>query len=158
MRKEIGHTLVELLFVMVIGLIMIIAAGAITGIGKKAHNRIMGESNIYNDIAYSFKLIQRRVHGTGILATVTPVDNSWVGKRLVTGSEAFGVYTHAGGHDFVHLPNKYNLDDRRVLLSVPVEDSLNAVYNVTSDVVDINLSGTRNKIPFNMTAKIKSRR
>jgi len=160
MRLLKGTTLIELLVVLIIGLMILLAVGAVSDIGKRSQNKLIVEASIYNDISYGFKLIQRKVHGVGLVPPDNTVVNGWVGSRLVVGSEAFGVYTHSGGSDFVHLPDRFDLNDRKTILSVLTSDTLSFTPLVDPNIgnVDITLWGTKSGIPFNMTTYVKSRR
>ena len=155
MKNQKGTTLIELLVVLMIGLTMLLAIGAISDIGKQTQRKLIGESSIYNDIAYGFKLIQRRAHGSALDSVGPPMN--WVSDQLITGAERFGVYYHPGGMDFVHLLGS---GVRRTILSVQNPDTLSFIPNVNStiDNADITLSGTKNGIPFSMTMYVKSRR
>jgi len=155
MKFKRGTTIIELLVVLMIGLTMLLAIGAISDIGKRTQRNLINEASIYNDISYGFKLIQRRAHGSALDSEGPPAN--WVGDRLITGSERFGVYVHPGGQDFVHLLGS---GVRRTILSVLNPDTLSFIPNVdaTIDNADISLSGTKNGIPFSMTMYVKSRR
>ena len=155
MKYQKGTTIIELLVVLIIGLTMLLAIGAISDIGKVTQRKLINEASIYNDISYGFKLIQRRAHGSALSSAGPPTN--WVGDQLITGNERFGVYVHSGGQDFVHLLGS---GVRRTILSVLNPDTLSFIPNVnaTLDNVDITLSGTKNGIPFSMTTYVKSRR
>jgi len=157
MRDKSGTTLIELLVVLVIGFIMLFAVGLISDIGRQSEADVQVESSIYRDIAYGFKLIQSRVHSSKIVSSETPGTNAWISDKLIAGNQAFGVYTHTGGHDFVHLPNKSDDNTRRNILSVLPTDTLNAYYSVSGAQVDITLNGMKSDIPFNMTTTINRR-
>ena len=156
MKHIRGTTIIELLVVLMIGLTMLLAIGTISEIGKRTQRNLLDEASIYNDISYGFKLIQRRAHGSALFNEAPPVN--WVGGRLITGNEKFGVYVHSGGQDFVHLLSS---GVRRIILSVQNPETLIFIPNVnaTIDNADITLSsGPNNRIPFSMTMYVKSRR
>jgi len=155
MKNLKGTTLIELLVVLIIGLTLLLAIGAISDIGKQTQRTLISEASIYNDIAYGFKLIQRRAHGSALYSEPPPAN--WVGDRLITGTERFGVYVHPGGQDFVHLLGS---GVRRNILSVLTPDTLSFTPLVDNaiDNADITLSGTKNGIPFSMNMYVKSRR
>ena len=155
MKYQKGTTIIELLVVLMIRLTMLLAVGAISDIGKRTQYNLINESSIYNDISYGFKLIQRRAHGSALDSEPPPAN--WIGDRLITGSERFGVYVHPGGQDFVHLLSS---GVRKTILSVLNPDTLSFIpsVNATTDNADITLSGTKNGIPFSMTMYVTSRR
>ena len=151
MRNEKGMTIIELLVVLIITAIMLIGVNAISNIGHQSHRTLLDEASIYNDIAYAFKLLQSRVHSSKIQSN---------GTDLITGSEKFGTYTHAGGRDLVYYPNRYNESINQTIFSVPNPGTLNFSYtiNAVAGDVDITLAGDKGEVPFNITTKIRSRR
>ena len=118
----------------------------------------MEESSIYNDISYGFKLIQDRVHKSKTIAVETAT-TPWLGQKLITGNEAFGVYYQVGSsQDFVYLPDKNDDSNRKVILSVLDTDVLNAAFTINGGKVTVTLSGSKGEIPFNISTTVKSRR
>jgi hypothetical protein len=151
-------TLVEMLVGMILMVIMLIAVGAISDVGKQGHQNIATEASIYNDIAYGFKLIQNRIHSTNGTVAEEATSTPWIGNRLVVGNHAFGIYDKAGGwRDFVYLPDKNDENNRQTILTVLDTDAITGTFTVTGDKVDISLTGTKRKIPFNMSTTVKKR-
>lgn len=164
MKYDKGTTLVELMVVLAIGGLIISAAGSVTNIARRSHSKIARSATIYNDIAYGFKLMQRKIRESSNVVRNSTVTNSWIGEKLNVDNHAFGVYSHSGSsqRDFVYLPDK-NVDSiRETIFSVFGSDLLNAVYTVNYALnetkVGINLSGVRSSILFNMTTTVKTRR
>ena len=158
MRNNSGTTLIEMLVTLIVGGIMMLAIGSVSDIGKRSYQRLLTESSVYNDIAYGFKLIQNRIHKTRTISVET-ASTPWLGQKLIVGNEAFGVYYQTGSRqDFVHLPDKNNSSDRRVILSVLDTDILNATFSISGSVVTVNLSGSDGDVPFDISTMIKSRR
>ena len=151
MRNKKGITIVELLVVLMVGAIMLLGINALSNIGTRSNRRILNEASIYNDIAYAFKLMQSRVHKSTIQNSAT---------ALITGSEKFDVYTHAGGRDLVYYPNRFDESINQVVFSVSDTDTLNFNHPVDNSVgnVAITLSGEKDGVPFDITTKIQSRR
>lgn len=163
-----GFTLIELLVTIIIGGLIMLTMGSVSEIGSRSHKKLVLESDIYNDIAYGFKLVQNKVH-KAVSVSATPISGgstTWKDgtERLDIGStESFGVYNENGVENFV-----YSLSgNRQTILEA---DIVNVDVNLGPDdltekgeemfegEVEILLSGTKGGLAFSRTMKVKGRR
>jgi len=159
MKRKAGYTLAELLICIVISSMVILTIGVIAGISRNSYQRIRTEADVFNDIAYGFKLIQNRVRKAQNLSIVS-TSGEWKSDRLIINNKyAFGLYqaNASDKKDFVFLPNKDDATVREVIFSVPNNDTLNLEINLSNQSVGIRIYGIRSKVPFDLSTSVTRR-
>ena len=180
MKNKNAFSLIEMQVSLVVAAILVLTIGAISSISLSSHNRMRKEAELYADIFYGFKLIQNRVRESSVGVSIVGQSNPWTGSRLVinnstgTNDEAFGLcqYNSSGSNPLcvtsgsnialVHWPNytaSTTVNAGEVIFSTPFSGSNLALTFSTPDAntIIVNLSGTKDNIPFNLSTTIKRR-
>lgn len=157
MRKTSGFTYVEFLISIVIASILILTVVAIASIGHGSHQRVIKKAEVYNDIMYSFRMFEDRIHRAKVLK-VEGASAPWVSSKIIVDNEAFGVYkdTSKSTRELVYLPDKDDETNREVLFFTNDPDLEMTLIQGTKSVA-ITLKGKKNAIPFDMATKVKKR-
>ena len=96
-----GFSMVELLVSIIIATILMLAVGAISSISLSSHNKVRNESELFGDLAYTFKTFQKITREAGNSQAgpcTTPPCGAWASKQLIvsnnagTSNDAFGLF------------------------------------------------------------------
>ena len=166
MKNINGFSLIELLIGILIAAILILTVGVLSSIAGSTFNKLNSEQQTHNDISYGLKLMQNRVRGAQSLVSKlsTKPNPPWVNQEeLIADNAAFGIYQVAGNaqKDFVYLADKTDESKREIIFSSPDGNlgwTVNCNPNCTAATsVVVTISGTKNKVPFNMGTTILRR-
>ncbi|MBN1869047.1 MAG: prepilin-type N-terminal cleavage/methylation domain-containing protein [Candidatus Omnitrophica bacterium] len=162
-KSQRGVSLVELLIAMLIASILILSLWVVSRIAISSHAKYYRETQVYADISYGFKLMQRHVRESkGI--SVAAASGNWVGSRVVIrhsvgNNSAFGIYYNAvtNTNDFVYVPDVTNETNREVITSVPVSETITLLPTLGTGSVTVQVHGEKGGIPFDMKTVILRR-
>ena len=159
-----GFSLVELLIGIVIGAILVLTIGVLSSVSLGSYNRFSKESEVYNDIYYGFKLIQNRIHANKVSIVTNPGAPWKSDKIVITGTtERFGLYQPTGSNsiELIRFPDATEtLNNREIIFSIPINSQwANPTLTVTpsGNTFAINLQGTKDNLPFNLSTTILMR-
>ena len=161
LRSQSGTSMVELLVSVVIAVIVLLTIGAISQVAIRSHNRCFNETEIYADVSYGLKLMQKRVRESMSVAVDTP-GGSWTGSRVVIGNKtgndsAFGLYQNTGTLDFVYVPDVTVEATREVITSVPVAETITLTPTLGTGSVEVQIQGEKSGVPFDLSTVIMRR-
>ena len=160
MKNRNGFSLVELLISLIIASILVLMVGVLSSIANSSFNKISSEQQTYNDISYGFKLLQNRVRASSTLS-IAAASGSWVSQRVSVSAGSFGIYRNTTSNP---ATREFSYDDgttREVILSVPDPNNSSTVLDLTAtqntNAVTVTITGTKNKIPFNIQSTVTRR-
>ena len=144
---------------------LILTIGVFSNIAYSSYGKISQEASVFNDAAYALKLMQSKIRSSTSMSVKTnPPNPPWKSSEIlfkyshiVGGVEtflegAFGLYQTSGSStiDLVYVPDTTQTK-KEVLLSVKAGQALNfTLSNITAQSLTVQLSGTKNGIPFNV--------
>jgi type II secretory pathway pseudopilin PulG len=174
MKKTAGISLIELLISMLVASVLIIMVGSVSSIGTQSHRKYLNKAEIFNDVEFGLRMVRKNIREAWRISQETK-GGSWIGDQIVlknsdgSPDEVIGVLQVAGQQKFVYVPNiaLFNislLSTYETLFSVPITlscsigivDSPPDLQNIRT--FTITLSGTKNNIPFSLTATLHRRR
>ena len=156
MKNKNGSTLIELLIGLIAAAVLVLTIGVLSSMANSSFCKLNREQQIYNDISYGFKLLQRKVRGASLIAAGNKSAPWLNGQHFLIGSDAFGLYqTSATVTDLVYD----NGITKETIFSVPQPGTISLSFPVaiTAQSVTISLSGVKDNIPFNMQTTITKR-
>jgi len=151
MKNNKAFTLIEMLISLVVAAILVLTCGVMASIGNANYVKVIREGQMHADIAYGFRLLENYVRESQNIKPPETVGGAWVGARLVVDGGAFGLYQLPGNPniDFVHVPDISDETVRDVLISVPDPGmTFFPEYSITTNSVEVELTGVKYKIPF----------
>ena len=151
LKNKNGTSLVELLVGILVSSILILTIGVLSETANRSYNKLYIQQQIYNDISYGLKMLQNKVRIGGTLVAGNK-SAPWVsGQHFLIGSGAFGLYQTSGTVKDLVYDNGVT---RETLFSVPQPGTITLAFPVTltSKSVTIQISGTKNNIPFDILA------
>ncbi len=155
-----GFTFVEMLVSLMVSAVVVLTIGSISGICRNSELKTRSESQIFDDIAYGFKLLQNRVHEGKSLEEET-LGGHWLGNQLVIDHDkVFGVFQDDGSavRELVYLPDKSDETARQVIIGFSASDSVTLdVAKNGSKSVSVSVSGEKGNIPFSSSTDVMRR-
>lgn len=148
-----GFTLVEMLVSLVVAGILILSVGVIASVSNNSFIKLNNKQQIYNDIAYGFKLLQYKVRGSTSIAIGNQTDPWISGQHFLVGSDIFGLYqTNQTTTDLIY----HNGSKKEIIFSVPQPGIVNLSFpgGISGQSVTVKISGTKNRIPFDLETTI----
>ena len=171
LKNRTGVSLVELLVALLLSAVLALSVGVISKISVGTSAKYKSEMDIYADIAYGFKMMQKHIREMDLTTNPEPIDPNdppiapWVSQRLLINYESgndgvFGLYPNAvtNSVDFVFVPNQIDETNREVLLSVPNPATVALNITRSGNAYTVRIQGTKNNIPFDMSTVILKRR
>ena len=165
LKNKTGFSLVEMLVAFIISAILALSVGVISKIGVGTSAKYKREMDIYADITYAFKLMQKHVREMDMTTNPLAPSGSWVSQRLLINYDSgkdcvFGLYQNAltNSVDLVFLPDQSDVTKRDVLFSVPNPAAVALNVSRSGSAYTVRIQGTKNKIPFDMSTVILKRR
>jgi prepilin-type N-terminal cleavage/methylation domain-containing protein len=155
-----GFTVIELLIGLIIGAILVLIIGAISGIGNASFDRAVKESSVYNDAFTSLNLMKflgRKSHT--IITYNTSQFGLASGAVLQLDNSAFGLSTNQ--KDFIYLKDKSNTTDKKELIkdatniTLTLDPANSAPTNVNN--VTVTLHVEKQKESFDLSTSIMRR-
>ena len=165
LKSSSGVTLAEMLVALIIVAVLALTVGVISKISVGTSKKYSGEIEIYSDLSYGFKLMQKHVREMGIANDPDAPGAPWIGPRLLIDNNvgidsAFGLYQNTATNtvDFVFLPDLSDPMVREVLFSA--SDTTPPTLNITrtGNSYIVRILGVKNSVPFDMSTTIKQRR
>ena len=173
MMNKRAFTLVEMLVSMVVAAILMVIVGKLSDIAMSSSRRLRKESEMFSEIMYAFKKIQKYVREEpDICDKVSPPgstgSNSWNGNILecppnqpTQSGVAFGVWTGtANRRQLVYLKNKNSTATREVLFEIPTTGTNSLTMTATlsvSGTMGVGIQGEKDKIKFKLKSTITGR-
>ncbi|MBN1869237.1 MAG: prepilin-type N-terminal cleavage/methylation domain-containing protein [Candidatus Omnitrophica bacterium] len=158
MNQIRGYTLIELLVGFLIGTVMILMIGSILKIGNLSYRGLSDKTQTVNDVAYGLKFMRHEIREAASLSSDAPEDPVWKGSRLLVDNTAFGILRTTGKEEFVYLPDKTDVNTRRVLVSMPEGNGLAfQIYDQDGQSVRVELSWTQEGKTSNMQTIVARR-
>ena len=164
-QNSSGASLVELLVAIIITSVLALSVGVISMISIRSSAKYKSEMEIFSDIAYGFKLMQKHVRGMEIAREPVAPSGSWASDRLYidnkTGHDSiFGLYQNAltNSVDFVFVPDQSDETVREVILSVPNPAMISLTLARSGNKYQVQIKGEKDKVPFDLSTVILQRR
>lgn len=165
LKNRIGVSLVELLVALLLCAVLVLSVGVISTISVRTTSKYKSEMDIYSDITYAFKLMQKHVREMDLTTDPLAPAGAWVSQRLLINYDSgkdcvFGLYQNAvtNSVDLVFLPDQSDVTKRDVLFSVPNPAAVALNVSRNGSAYTVRIQGTKNKIPFDMSTVILKRR
>ena len=158
--------MVEMLISILVASILMLTIGVLSSVATGTSTQLRREAEIFNEIMYAYKFIQKHVREASSCGQVTAT-SPWVNDKLscpqtsgVPGV-AFGVYLNGSTRQLVFLKDKNDDNVREVLFEVPDDpsgpDLDMTLIILNSDFVEVRIIGEKSDIPFNLVSKAKPR-
>lgn len=120
---------------------------------------------IYTDISYGFKMIQKNVREMVIAQPPLVPTGLWITQRLYIDNQGpldsvFGLYQNGATNsvDFVFVPDQSDETVREVLLSIPNSATAPAlIIALNGNAYTVQITGVKNTVPFDMSTVILKR-
>jgi len=149
-----GITLVELLVSIIASAILMLTIGVLSELAVASSRELRLEADIFNDIMYGTKILQKKVRESANCIPVTP-GGLWIGERLDCGIEAIGVYNNSGAYELVYMQDKTGTAREPILLVSDTNLGIN--FTLNSDAITVRITGSKDNIPFDIVSTVTTR-
>jgi hypothetical protein len=154
-----------MLVALIISALLALSLGVLSMISAGTGAKYKSEMEIYVDIAYGFKLMQKHVREMEIARDPLPPAGAWTGERLYIDNRSgkdgvFGLYQNAAADsvDFVFVPDQDDESAREVLLSLPNPATVALNITRSGNAYTVHIEGEKDAVPFDMSTVILKRR
>lgn len=161
LKTNTGFTLVDMIIAMMIAAVVVLTAGTISSISVRSHTKNFEEGQIYTEISYGFKQMQKYIRERG--AIIDTPGGSWVGERFVINTEnilvnqAFGLYQNGSNVELVYVPDITDETTRDVIFSTPASGNVSLDLTKSTDEYTVQISGDKSGIPYDLIMTVTGR-